>query len=48
MWWLIFGLVFCLLCTIGMTTTELSGDLLKGFMTLCICLLIAFVLWVNK
>jgi hypothetical protein len=41
--WLTIGLVFCLLCTIGMTSNSISGDILKGIMTISICLLIHFI-----
>ncbi|MEG2307234.1 MAG: hypothetical protein RSB94_07840 [Erysipelotrichaceae bacterium] len=46
--WLLFGLFLCLLCTIGMNTKEVSGDIVKGIMTLSICSLIAFVVWSSK
>lgn len=41
--WLLFGLFLCLLCTIGMTSEGVSGDILKGIMTISICLLIHFI-----
>jgi len=46
--WLLFGLFFCLLCTIGMDTKEVSGYIVKGIMTLAICSLIAFIVWSSK
>ncbi len=48
MGWLIFGLLFCLLCTVGMTTQETSGDIMKGVMCVSICLLIGWVWWLKE
>lgn len=36
-------LILCLICTIGMTSDGISGDILKGIMTISICLLIHFI-----
>jgi hypothetical protein len=47
MGWLIFGLLLCLLCTVGMTTEETSGDIMKGVMCVSICLLIGWVWWLK-
>lgn len=46
--WLLFGLFLCLLCTIEMDTKEVSGDIVKGIMTLAICSLISFIVWSSK
>lgn len=43
MTWLTLGLVFCLLCTTGMTTDGISGDILKAVIAISICLLIHFI-----
>lgn len=37
---------FCLLYVIGMTTTEVSGDIMKAVIIVAVCCLIGFV-WVN-
>lgn len=36
-------LMLCLICTIGMTTTSVSGDILKAVIAISICLLIYFI-----
>ena len=45
--WLLFGLVLCLLCTVGMTSTGWSGDLMKMVSVISICLLIGYVWWLK-
>ena len=47
MGWLIFGLLLCLLCTVGMSTRYISGDTMKGVMCVSICLLIGWVWWLK-
>lgn len=47
MGWLISGLLFCLLCTVGMTTHETSGDIMKGVLGVSICLLISWIWWLK-
>lgn len=36
-------LMLCLICTTGMTTDGISGDILKGVIAISICLLIHFI-----
>ena len=47
MGWLIFGLLLCLLSTVGMTTHEISGDIMKMVLGVSICLLIGWVWWLK-
>lgn len=37
---------FCLLCVIGMTTKDVSGDVMKAILGVAVCCLIGFI-WVN-
>lgn len=47
MGWMLFGLFFCLLCTIGTTTEGTSGDIMKAIMTVSICCLIGWIWWLK-
>lgn len=47
MGWLIFGLLLCLLCTVGMSSLGISGDIMKGVMYVSICILIGWVWWLK-
>lgn len=47
MGWLIFGLLVCLLCTVGMITQDISGDMMKMVIGVSICILIGWVWWLK-
>lgn len=47
MGWLIFRLLLCLLCTVGMSTRGISGDIMKGVMCVSICILIGWAWWLK-
>ena len=47
MGWLIFGLLLCLLCTVDMTTQDISGDIMKMVLGVSICILIGWVWWLK-
>ena len=45
--WLLFGLVLCLLCTVGHESDGVSGDITKIVSVISICVLIGCVWWLK-
>ena len=45
--WLLFGLIFCLLCTVGHESDGVSGDITKIVSVISICVLVGCVWWLK-